>query len=51
MLKWNAGSEASQIQSNINSFVVKASGSKVIYLLLVLTSFVAMAVAGNKWGG
>ena len=51
MLKWTAGNEATQVQEKINSFVMNASNSKVIYVLIALAGFVVLAAAGDKWGG
>ncbi|MBI1730935.1 hypothetical protein HY229_01075 [Candidatus Acetothermia bacterium] len=51
MLKWSAGNEAAQVQQKINSFVMNASNSKVIYVLIALAGFVVLAAAGDKWGG
>ncbi len=51
MLKWGTVAESNQAAERMNGFLAKIVGSKALYLLVVLASFVLLSGAGDKFGG
>jgi len=51
MLKWGTVAESNQAAERVNGFIARIAGSKTLYLLVVLASFVLLSGAGEKWGG
>jgi len=51
MLKWGTLTESTQAAERINKLVSRIVGSKTLYLLVVLATFVLLSGANEKWGG
>ncbi len=51
MLKWGTLAESNEAAERLNGLVTKIVGSKTLYVLLVLASFMLLSGAFEKWGG
>jgi len=51
MLKWENPVEAERAQERLNKVVARVSGSRVLYILMILAAFVLLSGATDKWQG
>ncbi|GEM_PF-1237763 len=51
MLKWGTPMESKQAAERLNKAVSQITGSRALYLLLVLAAFVLLSGALDKWTG
>jgi hypothetical protein len=51
MLKWENPVEAERARERLNQVFARVSGSRVLYILMILAAFVMLAGASDKWGG
>lgn len=50
MVKWGIIAESNQAAERVNGFIARIVGSRALYALIVLASFVLLTGAGDKWG-
>lgn len=51
MLKWGTPAESNQAAERLNGLVAQIVGSRALYVLIVLASFILLSGAAEKWGG
>jgi len=50
MTKWGTVAESKHAVEQVNSLFARIVGSRTLYTLIVLASFVLLTGAGDKWG-
>ena len=51
MLKWGTPAEADRAAERLNKVMTQVTGSKTLYMLMVLAAFLLLSGAAEKWAG